>query len=280
MARERKKRSFIMYDSWLEYLQSLGDAGQVEDQMDLMNAINAMRMGGEYTIRNPAVSAAFEIFIRAEYEKNEKNYQETCDARQQAALEREANKRAQKAQTTTKSTIVLDNHKKQNCDDNENDNEYDNENDMIMNLSTRDNAREGNKSESHDDYLSRVNRAAEIEEVISYLNKVRGSHYRVTHDVAFLIRDRLDEGFTVDDLKKVIDIKYAEWKDTERIKYLRPSTLFGDKFQSYLNQEDGIKQSARSGTTDTAETEEASDEDVARIINARRKVEERMASGQ
>ena len=47
----------------------------------------------------------------------------------------------------------------------------------------------------------------------------------------------MNEGFTVDDFKKVIDNKSAEWgKDSKMSKYLRPETLFGTKFESYLNQ--------------------------------------------
>ncbi len=30
--------------------------------------------------------------------------------------------------------------------------------------------------------------------------------------------------------------KYKEWDGTEYSKYLRPKTLFGDKFESYLNR--------------------------------------------
>ena len=42
--------------------------------------------------------------------------------------------------------------------------------------------------------------------------------------------------FTVEDFKTVIDKKSLEWMGTEREKYLRPQTLFGTKFESYLNQ--------------------------------------------
>ena len=42
--------------------------------------------------------------------------------------------------------------------------------------------------------------------------------------------------FTVEDCKHVIDVKYADWYGTDYEKYLRPETLFGSKFQNYLNQ--------------------------------------------
>lgn len=77
---------------------------------------------------------------------------------------------------------------------------------------------------------------AEAEEVITYLNTKTNSHYRATDGTTQGIIARLNEGFTVDDLKKVVDIKKADWSGTDFAVYLRPQTLFGSKFQSYLNQ--------------------------------------------
>ena len=49
---------------------------------------------------------------------------------------------------------------------------------------------------------------------------------------------RIREGFKEEDFLKVIDIKTKEWKDNpDMSKYLRPETLFGTKFESYLQQE-------------------------------------------
>lgn len=52
----------------------------------------------------------------------------------------------------------------------------------------------------------------------------------------------MNEGFSVEDFKTVIDKKYNDWKGTEWEKYLRPETLFGAKFESYLNQKEITKQ--------------------------------------
>lgn len=75
-------------------------------------------------------------------------------------------------------------------------------------------------------------------EIVDYLNSKIGTHYRATtRKTQSLIKARMNEGFTVDDFKKVIDNKSAEWgKDSKMSKYLRPETLFGTKFESYLNQ--------------------------------------------
>lgn len=75
-------------------------------------------------------------------------------------------------------------------------------------------------------------------DVIDYLNQRTGKNYKsTTKKNQTGIRARTDEGFTIDDFKKVIDNKVAEWNGTDMAKYLRPETLFGTKFEGYLNQE-------------------------------------------
>jgi len=74
-------------------------------------------------------------------------------------------------------------------------------------------------------------------EIINYLNDASGKNYRSnTQKTKKLIKARWNEGFTLDDFKKVIDNKCQEWIDGEMDKYLRPNTLFGTKFESYLNE--------------------------------------------
>ena len=76
-----------------------------------------------------------------------------------------------------------------------------------------------------------------IDEIISYLNMVCSTHYQAsTPKTRTLIKARLKEKFTVDDFKKVIDNKHSAWKGTDMEKYLRPETLFGTKFEGYLNE--------------------------------------------
>lgn len=75
-------------------------------------------------------------------------------------------------------------------------------------------------------------------DVINYLNQQTGKNYKsTTKKNQTVIRARTDEGFSLDDFKRVIDNKVAEWKGTNMEKYLRPETLFGTKFEGYLNQE-------------------------------------------
>lgn len=73
--------------------------------------------------------------------------------------------------------------------------------------------------------------------VVSYLNEKAGTAYKpTTAKTKSAIKARLSEGFKVDDFKTVIDKKCAEWiGDPKMEKYLRPETLFGTKFEGYLN---------------------------------------------
>lgn len=73
-------------------------------------------------------------------------------------------------------------------------------------------------------------------EIIKYLNQKIGTNYKcTTKKTQTLIRARINEGFIEEDFKKVIDNKCEEWLGTEWEKFLRPETLFGTKFESYLN---------------------------------------------
>ena len=73
--------------------------------------------------------------------------------------------------------------------------------------------------------------------VIDYLNRKAFTNYRsTTKNTQSFINARLKEGYVVEDFKKVIDSKSKEWLNTDFEKYLRPATLFGTKFENYLNE--------------------------------------------
>lgn len=75
------------------------------------------------------------------------------------------------------------------------------------------------------------------EDIVTFLNSVTDSSYRSTTDkTRKLIAARLAEGFTLEDFKTVITKKAKEWTGTDMAQYLRPETLFGTKFEGYLNQ--------------------------------------------
>lgn len=89
----------------------------------------------------------------------------------------------------------------------------------------------------------------ETRHIIDYLNKRAGKKYSVkTKKTAQLIHKLLDNGFTVEDFERVIDIKCKQWLNNEKMnQYLRPRTLFSEKFEDYLNEAPARLQKASSG---------------------------------
>ena len=74
-------------------------------------------------------------------------------------------------------------------------------------------------------------------EIIDYLNSKTGKNYRDNvQKNRSLIKARWSEGYRLDDFKHVIDNMVKDWSGTKYAKYLRPETLFGTKFDGYLNQ--------------------------------------------
>ncbi|MGU7966324.1 phage replisome organizer N-terminal domain-containing protein [Streptococcus suis] len=73
---------------------------------------------------------------------------------------------------------------------------------------------------------------------IQYLNQETGHAYKFIATHTKFIQARYKDGYTLEDFKKVIDTKVAQWKNnTEMAKYLRPKTLFSpSNFDSYLNE--------------------------------------------
>ena len=79
-------------------------------------------------------------------------------------------------------------------------------------------------------------------EIIDYLNSKTGKNYRsnIQKNKA-LIKARWSEGYRLEEFKQVIDNMVKDWSGTKYAKYLRPETLFGTKFDGYLNQGNVVK---------------------------------------
>ncbi|PNZ27692.1 replication protein [Staphylococcus rostri] len=114
---------------------------------------------------------------------------------------------------------------------------------------TNNNSTNNNLTNNDSNILSGNPTTYPYKDVIDYLNRQADKQYKsTTKKNRTVIRARTDEGFTLDDFKRVIDNKVSEWKGSNMEKYLRPETLFGTKFEGYLNQEiqsSGISQLER-----------------------------------
>lgn len=77
-----------------------------------------------------------------------------------------------------------------------------------------------------------------VEQIVSCLNEKAGTAFRAsTRQTQKHIRARLSEGYSPGDFEAVIAYKVSKWKDDPRMQgYLRPETLFGAKFEGYLQE--------------------------------------------
>ena len=77
----------------------------------------------------------------------------------------------------------------------------------------------------------------ERKRIIDHLNSISGKNFLFNAEKTKKhINARLREGYSEDDLKRVVNIKSSQWMDRDMDKFLRPETLFGTKLESYLNE--------------------------------------------
>ena len=76
-----------------------------------------------------------------------------------------------------------------------------------------------------------------VKPIIFFLNSVAGSDYKPNTAATIKhVTARINEGFSVDDFKTVITDRVRLWRVDDKMKqFIRPETLFGNKFESYLN---------------------------------------------
>lgn len=117
-------------------------------------------------------------------------------------------------------------------------------NEELKNLRTKELKNKDNVEKRSSDQLK-----GQVHEIILYLNSQTQKHFKAnSKDTARLVSGRIHEGFSVDDFKKVIDIKAKQWLGTDMDQYLRPATLFTPAhFEAYLNERPTVKTANNQG---------------------------------
>lgn len=106
-------------------------------------------------------------------------------------------------------------------------------------VNTNKNVRKKECKKDIDNIVEKESRQNTIKEIVDYLNLKTKKNFKAGTKVTQRhINARLEEGYSLEDFKTVIDKKAKEWMGTEMDQYLRPETLFGTKFEGYLNQSD------------------------------------------
>jgi uncharacterized phage protein (TIGR02220 family) len=75
------------------------------------------------------------------------------------------------------------------------------------------------------------------EQIVNFLNEATGKNYKTNSVInRKFITQRLNDGFTIEDFKQVIAVKSTNWLGGKMEQFLRPETLFSNKFEAYLNE--------------------------------------------
>ena len=218
--------SFVLYTEYMAQIELLN----MEQRGELLTAIMNHALGRASPELDAVTSMAFS-FIRSRMDRDGEKYEKTVEARKEAGKmggRPKANGFSEKQTKAKKANGFSEKQTKAKKPvyDPDNDSDPDNDNDK-NNMSPP---------------TSRGELTYPYGAVVDYLNSKAGTRYKhSSEDTRKHIRARVNDGYTLDDFKAVIDRKVAEWKDTEWAKFLRPSTLFGSKFESYLNQKEEPK---------------------------------------
>ena len=255
MADTKDKQSYVMYKDWNALFTSLSK----EDAGELIQAISMYQSGvKEVNISNCALNAIFEMF-KSRFEKDDKKYQDTCDNRANAGSKGGQAKSNNAKQSVA--NLANDNFAKQSVanladKDKEHDKDKDIDKDLKENIYSRagstaciesdtESVQDETKGEPRSEQAKKPKKAkdttadTEAGEVIDYLNAKTGSAYKASSKATIsVIRARLNDGYTVEDCKKVIDTKASQWlTNPDMVKYLRPETLFRpSKLEGYINE--------------------------------------------
>ena len=231
------KDSFYMFHGWYEFIKCL-DGDQVKE---LMTAIYEHELSdGTVDIEVSAEVLPIYNFCKRTLDKLRDAYNRKCEKAKESVEKRwNTNVNERKQSNSNVSKGIQKNTDTETDTDTVTDTETDTDIDTDTETDTELKNSVCNKhilSGKPDDAQTAP---AEVAQIIDTLNLVLGTHYKsTTPKTVKLIHDRLKEGFTVSDFEIVIRKMFRVWTGTEYEKFLRPETLFGTKFESYLNRTD------------------------------------------
>lgn len=213
------KSSFVILDSWAKTLM----CAPKEQAGELIQLLCRYNVSGDDTCDDPMVSAVFAGW-KEQIDANNEAYEAKVEGARKAREKKNSNIK------DNQELIPLD--IKNNQEPIRDDIKSDTDNVYVYVSSNEDNniyivEQTENSVES------------DVDEVIDYLNTKTNSNFRkTTKAYRKAIRARLNEGYSLDDLKTVIDSRMDKWgNDAEMREYLRPQTLFAPShFDAYLNE--------------------------------------------
>ena len=221
------KKSFIVYSDWKKYVDELNDEQIGQWTRWMFDYCNDRWENKEIEYPNDVSVRMLCMMTKDTLKRDLKKYEERKERMKTARnLNPNNNKEllSNSNQTEIKQISINNQSNISSVNVNVNDN---------VNVNVLD------KSNNNINRSSKLDRYADLrKQILDYLNDSIGSHYRDCKANKRLIDSRLDDGYTLEDFKHVIDVKAYQWKDSDLQKYLRPETLFcASHFESYLNEE-------------------------------------------
>lgn len=241
------KESFIFYRSFYEALKELSK----EDRVEIIDAICELALNETEVELKGGIQKAMFALMKPQIEANNKRYVNGCKAKTKHASsepkakanqsdEFETPKKSESEANVKQSRSKTEANTKQDASKHEaNENVNDN-----VNVNVNENDKEGKEkaSSSSDDSCVQDEKATKVPyaAIIDYLNQKTGKRFSSkAKDAQRRIKARWNEGYRYKDFVRVIDVKTSEWlNNPDMEKYLCPETLFGPKFEKYVNQKD------------------------------------------
>lgn len=204
------KKSFILHIDSLSVLSELTN----EQKGELFQAVFDYNIGKEVVLTG--LMKAIFVSFKNQFDRDNKKYQSIVERNK---INGSKGGTPKKPKGTQKNPVGSSGGE-------QNPNKADNDNDSV------------NDSDNDSDNENKNDNVNVIKEIVFYLNQICGTKYLHTSEkTKTLIKARLNDGFKFEDFKTVIDKKYKEWgQDAKMVSYLRPETLFSNKFEGYLNQ--------------------------------------------
>lgn len=229
----KKRTNFVVMTDWYELIEDLTD----EQRGRVLDIMFKVALGEKYDLESEEIPVRIAMrYIAASMERMNDEYDEKCKKNAE-----NGRKGGRPRTETEKSERFSEKPKKANGFF-----ENPTETETETGLEKKETRKKKERSQSRDDGpyqsgkpddLHPDTRATAIK-AIEHLNGRTGADYEPTTPATLKkVSARLNEGATLDDFKTVIDNKTSDWlHDSDMRKYLRPQTLFGPKFESYLQE--------------------------------------------
>lgn len=208
--------SFVFYRSFYESMKKLPDA----DRLALYDALADYALNETKPELDPLHEALF-VLMQAQIDANNKRYED-----------------GKKGGRSRKPSNTLQTLSREGFEGSKKTSGFESENQWFPNQKPNVNVNANENANVKGNGSTGVDVWSLSHSVLSYLNSKAGTNHKTNEvESVRLISELSHRGYTETDMRHVIDVKVSDWRGDPKVEqYLRPSTLFGAKFEQYLAQ--------------------------------------------